>query len=228
MIILHGDHQPDSRKRLVELMDAAQAAQQNIAARDADSTTPDEIYAILGRESLFGQTELVVIEGLHSLPTGNKRKELTGILAEHSQNPNVILWEKKSLSATQLKKFPKAQVQEFKIAKQLFVWLDSLSPQADKSRLIKLFHQVSDQESSELGFLMLARQLRLLIQTKEGIKPPAGAPFMITKLRRQASFFSMPQLLNLHTQLLDIDVRQKTGQAHLDLQAELDLWLMQL
>ena len=228
MIILHGDHQPNSRQRLTTLTTEANAHGVNITRVEAATLTPNALEIILGRDSLFGTTELVIIEGLHSLPASQQRKTLIQLLTQHTQNPNLIIWENKSLTATQLKIFQNAKIEEFKIKKLLFTWMDSLSPQTDKARLLTLFHQVTDQEPVEFIFLMLARQIRLLIQTKEGISPPSGSPFMLSKLRHQAQFFTLEQLLKLHSQLLKIDLDQKNGKSQLDLKAQLDLWQISL
>ena len=228
MIILHGDHQPNSRQRLTTLITEANAHNVNVTRVEATDLTANTLEMLLGQNSLFDTTELVIIEGLHSLPAGQQRKTIIQLLTQHTQNPNLIIWENKSLTTAQLKNFQNAKIEEFKIKKLLFAWLDSLSPQTQKGRLLMLFGQVIDQESVEFVFLMLARQIRLLIQTKEGISPPSGSPFMLSKLRRQAQAFTLEQLLKLHAQLLKIDLDQKTGKSQLDLKAQLDLWQISL
>lgn len=228
MIIIHGDHQPHSREYLAKLLAEAKSDAINITRLDAETLTADLLEVALGKESLFGEREWVVIEGLHSLPVSNRRKSLIEVVSKQNSNPNLLLWEKKALTAAQLKKFAGCQIQEFKIKKLMFEWLDSLTPKTHKTRLIQLFHDVSKQEDVNFAFLMLARQMRLLIQTKENIYPLSGSPYTMTKLRQQAQHFTLQQLLTLHHQLLEIDLRQKTGRSHFDLNEELDLWLLSL
>jgi DNA polymerase III delta subunit len=74
---------------------------------------------------------------------------------------------------------------------------------------------------------MLARQIRLLIQAKDG-GAIAGPPFMVTKLKQQASGFSLAQLLTLHNQLVEIDYGIKTSTDAMTVRQQLDLLLLRL
>ncbi|MEJ2748176.1 MAG: hypothetical protein P8183_09760, partial [Anaerolineae bacterium] len=70
-------------------------------------------------------------------------------------------------------------------------------------------------------FIMIVRQIRLLIQAKEladeGQRPPAISKamnvhsFVANKLYQQAQQFSLPQLEQIYRHLLEVDVGVKTG-----------------
>ena len=176
----------------------------------------------MGRNSLFGISQAVVIEGLHSLPRSKKKNELIKLIASEASSgqTELILWEKRDLTPTMLKQFKGAKCEQFKLSKVLFKWLDSLG--GDRRDVILLTHQAVEQDGAELSFFMLVRQVRLLIEVKSGGQP-GGPPFMISKLKRQASNFTLEELFDLHTKLLKIDLDQKTSGSLLSLPQALDL-----
>ena len=232
--ILHGEHLVASRQRLTELLDAARQQGQDVVRLEGKSLDLGKLEEVLGSSSLFGDKKLLLIEELHSLPKSKRKDQLIATIATAASDTalqdslSLILWEKRALTATMLKAFPQAQVQEFKLSNQLFKWLESLSPhKPSKPAQLKLFHQVLVTEDAFLCLTMLIRQVRLLIQTKDGGKP-AGAPFMIAKLSKQAQNFTLDQLLKMHHSLLEIDLKQKTSGSLLSLEQELDLLLLGL
>jgi len=224
LTIFHGDHIIKSRLALVAAIGEAQ--QQNIkiervAAKDLSEASLEQL---LGSQSLYGEERLVIIDELHSLPNSNKKSSFIKLVSQ-SHTP-VILWEKRALTKTMLNKFPSAKVKLFKTSNQLFPWLDGLGNHDVQDQLEKL--QFLKQEEG-VGFLsaMLARQIRLLIAAKDDGQVK-GAPFMVSKLRRQAQRFEIHQLLLAHQRLLEIDYRQKTSRGPFTLDQELDLWLLSL
>ncbi len=224
--ILHGENLVASREKLVELLETAKEKNLTIDRFDAKHLNRAELETKLVKQDLFGSKRLVVIEGLHSLPKSKQKNHLIELL--QSATVGLILWEKRDLTKTMLKRFPEAEVHHFKLSNALFNWLDSL--RGDKRRLktqLKKLHQALEREDPYLCFIMLARQLRLLIQLKEGNRPP-GAPWMIKKLEKQAQSFSLKQLLQLHQELIRIDHAHKTSTGQLDLTQELDLLLINL
>lgn len=231
MLVLHGDNSVQSRHTLGQLLAEARQANKVVVRLEAKKLTLADLQETLRSESLFGDEKLVVVEELHSLPTSNRKKELIEAVAESAQNQGsttVIVWEKRPLTATMLKKLGSSDVQEFKLSKSLFAWLDSLNGhKRNLSAQLKLFHDAIAQEGEYLCFLMLARQTRMLLSAADGgeIK---GPPFMIGKLTKQAQSFTLDQLWRLHQQLLEIDYRQKTSASPLDLTQELDLLLVNL
>jgi DNA polymerase III delta subunit len=227
LTLIHGDNQIASREKLTQLLSAFRASDTEVLNLEADKLDRQILETALRSNSLFGQEKLLVIDALHSLPKSAKKDELINLISDAAID--IILWEKKSLGKLELKKLSSdATAFEYKSSKQLWTFLDSLqSSSANKNRLLQLLHESCESESSEFVFLMLARQIRLLIQVSEGA-PVKLAPFMIGKLERQARSFSLEQLLRLHQQLFTIDLKQKQSKNRLPLAAELDLWLINM
>jgi hypothetical protein len=221
MTILHGDHLVQSRKELTSLIDEAKLRGQNIIRLEAKQLTEAVLEEALFGSDLFGTSQLIVVEGLHSLPVSKRKKSLIALLAS-AQDTSIILWEKRSLTKTMLKPFPQAKVSEFQTSKTLFQWLDSLGTAQSTTNKLSLLHEAIEADGDHFCYLMLARQIRLMIQVKDG-GTPAGAPFMVSKIRKQASAFSIEKLLQLHGQLLEIDIAQKTSSQRLSMSQELDL-----
>jgi DNA polymerase III delta subunit len=220
MTILHGENVIKSREKLVKLMTEAKQAGKEIERLTAKQLTPAALETALQKTSLFGTEQVVIIEELYSLPRSTKKNQLIEIASK--ANVEVILWEKRDLTPTMLKKFPKAIVEHYKLTNTLFAWLDAFSPTTPKKKYFTLSQQAQKADGEHTCFAMLARQVRLLIQIKDGTTP-AGLPFVINKLKNQAQSFSLAQLLKIHSQLYTIDIKAKTSASFLTVGQELDL-----
>ncbi len=226
LIILHGENIIDSRNKLVELINDAKNKNKSIERLDAKKINPGILESKLVKQDLFGTEITIIIEELHSLPRSKQKNILVELIAK--SEVNVILWEKRKLTATMLKKFPQAKTIEFKLSNSLFNWLDSLSGnKKNKKQQITTLHQALKDEDPYLCLIMLARQTRMLIQVKES-GTMAGSPWMVQKIKKQSQLFSLQQLLNIHRQLLNIDLHQKTSTNALNLDQELDLLLLNM
>jgi len=228
MIIIHGDNIIQSRKKLVELMDSAKLKNLVIKRLESKNLELRTLELELNSTSLFGSQQLLILEGLHSLPTSKRKKELISYLVSRILYlENAILYENRQLTVTMLKKFSVAQVFEFKTSNKLFKWLDSLGQNTNKKNQVQLLQEVLATDGDFMILAMLIRQIRLLIQTKDGgiIK---GPPFMIAKLKSQATRFTPKQLLAIHQQLFELDLKLKTSQNLLPLKSELELLIINM
>lgn len=226
MIIIHGDNLLQSRSKLAELITQAKLANKQIKRLEAKNLELKDLELNLNSPNLFDTTELIILEGLHSLPTSKRKKELIAYLDKQNNSENLLLYEQRLLTTTMLKKFAQAQVFSFKTSNKLFSFLDQLGS-SDKAKLINLLQEVLISDGEFMLFSMLARQIRLLIQSKTGGKIK-GAPFMISKLKSQANKFSLEQLLKLHRELFELDLKQKTSKNILALGSELELLLLNM
>lgn len=225
--IIHGENQVASRKKLVELIEQAKKQSKEIININAEKIDRAKLESALLSESLFGHEKLLVIEGLYSLPKSKKKDEFISLIS--SASIEIILWDKKLLTKTDLKKLPtELENYEFKITPKMWSFLDNFStnPKA-KNAMIKLFKESVEGDGAEFVFLMIARQIRILIQIKEN-NPPKIAPFMLGKLNKQAKEFSLNKLLDLHQKLYLIDQKQKQSTGLLSLESELDLFLFNM
>jgi len=220
IIIFHGNHTVESRESLLDEISKKQSQGLHISKLEAKQLTTSLLEAELGSNSLFDSAKCIVIEELHSLPTSKKREDLISLI--NSSPSDVLLWEKKKLTASQLKKFPNSVDRVHTISTTLFSWLDSLGSSASSEKKIRLLHTAIKQDGAQFCFLMLARQTRLLLTSIDGGQI-AGAPFVQTKLKKQAHFFSEGELLGLHKKLLKIDTEQKTSTETLKLDQERDM-----
>ncbi len=225
MTILHGENTVKSRARLVELLQEKSEQGAAVERVEAKTLARAELETKLVKTDLFGTERVVVIEELHSLPKSQRKNELIELAA--TSNTDLILWEKRSLTKTMLKKFPQAEVEEFKLSNALFGWLDTLRGNGGQTQQLTALHQALAAEDAYLCLIMLARQVRLLIEIKDGSQP-AGPPWMMKKMSHQADSFTMPQLLQLHSRLLEIDLAHKTSTNNLELDQELDLLIINL
>ena len=224
--ILHGDNTIKSRQKLVEIISEAKDKDIKIKRLEARRLTPAELEQNLTSSDLFGNERLVVVEELHSQQRSKRKKRLIELITE--TNTNVCLWEKRELTKTMLKKFKQAKVHQFKLSSSLFDWLDSVQPnQRTKKKQLQLLRKAIDANDEYVCFAMLARQVRLMIQAKDGGKV-SGPPFVVRKINRQASRFSLRQLLQFHSQLHLLDFQLKTSNNLTDLATALETIIVNL
>ena len=221
LTILHGENIVFSRQKLLELTRAFKKKGGEVVNKEAKKISIADLEQLLGETNLFDQSKLVVLEGLHSLPRSKRKTDLTEMVSATSAE--VILWEKRNLTKTMLKKFPEASDFEFKLSNQLWKWLDNFGSQPN----LKLLKEVIEQNGAEMTFAMLCRQIRLLIQIKD-TGTMSGAPFMIFKLKKQAKQFTLVNLLSLHKKLLNLDIKAKTSGNLLNLDQSLDLLVLSI
>lgn len=220
MIIFHGENIVQSRDALLKYLDEAKVDQIVTERLTAKELEPAFLQQKLQKTDLFGHERLLVIEELHSLPKSAKQKALINLVNQSSMP--IVLLEKRQLTPTMLKQFPLAEVREFKLANSLFAWLDSFSPMSNTlATQLKLLAQALRDNDPYSCSSMLARQIRLLIQAKEGraIKGPA---FVQQKIARQAAAFSLEQLLAAHHLVCKIDQNEKTSSSMFSMAAQLE------
>lgn len=226
--ILHGENEVKSRDQLATLIAKAKENNFQIERLEAKNLSLADLEQALVSSSLFGEKRLLIIEKLHSLPRSKKKNQLIDLLANNNSELEIILWEKRSLTPTMIKKIKAKKVEEFKTSSSTFAWLDSLS--GNKKTLkkqLQLLSQADQDDGEQMCFAMLTRQIRLLITAKDGGELK-GHPFVIKKVKSQANNFTIDQLLSIHKKMLDIDQKMKTSSNLLSLKAELDLLLINM
>lgn len=226
--VLHGENEVSSRDKLTQLIQTAQATNKTIQRLDAKRLDLAALESALSANSLFGEDRLVIIDKLHSLPRSKKKTQLIELVSKfaNATGLNIILWEKRSLTPTMIKKINPDKLEEFKTSSDLFKWLDSLDGgKRNIKHQLSLLEKASNNDGEQICFAMLIRQIRLLITAREG-SPVKGHPFVVQKVNSQAKKFELSQLLQIHRQLLTIDQKMKTSTNLLSLKAEMDLLLL--
>lgn len=220
-IILHGEDIVNSRNALYSLRKKYPGEIINLSGKTASLT---EVKQILESSSLFTSKRLLIIENLYSRPSKKETLQLIDYLSNTKTNTDIILWENKEISPVNLKKISsKWEIKLYSLPKLLFTFLENITP-FNHQNMLKLFQEVRKTNSDEFIYLMIVRQIRLLLLAKEkslsGIKP-----WLISKLTKQANKFTLTKLLEIYKKLLVIDIETKTGNPPFELNQRLDLWL---
>ena len=116
MLILHGDNQVASRQALL----AAKEGKPILEFMGSDLTL-DHLVNAVETNSLFGQANTVIIEGIFSQRPSTNKKAAVEYLEAHP-DADIIIWEGKDVT-TQLKNFK--SVQKYDFPKYIFSFLDS-------------------------------------------------------------------------------------------------------
>lgn len=237
MKILHGEDLVTSRNQLVESLVQAKLAKSEIIQLNGKKCSLTEIKQALESQSLFQQQKLIIIQNFFSRPDSKQKKQITDYLAKtfqesHPSQPQLIIWEGKTITPAQLKKFPSNTIQEFKIPSIIFQFLDQLAPRNSKTNL-KLLHQVLNTQPPEMIFGMIIKRLRYLIvshsqknSTLQNFKELRA--WQIKRIQNQTKKFTLTQLKTLQTQFLNIDYLIKTGQTNLTLTQHIEQTLTKL
>lgn len=210
MIILHGEDANKSYGRLIVLTDDLKVKQVEIITQDAQEIEITNLRQEIGSNGLFGSTKCYIIKNLLSGSKSKNKDKIIEVLTQQTDH-EVILWENKSLSATILKKFPKATVEVFTISPVIFKFLDSLRPQNTNKILLSWKTLLKEGTEPEFVFAMLVRQVKLLIQAKSGPTFIKLAPYPMRLITQQATYFTLDHLLDLYKKLNEIDIKIKTG-----------------
>lgn len=226
--IIHGENLIKSREKLFQLKQAAQSKNQQLTSLLAKKITFPNLEKALYAHDLFGQEHCLIIEELHSLARSKIRTQYIEQIQRAGQNLDLILWEKKSLSKSNLEKFPQVQVFTYPTGKALWDLLDALKPQANsKKQLLLTLNEAIEQDSAEFCFIMISKRISELLALKLGAEITIH-PFVKNKLDHQQLLFTQAQLLDAHQRLYQLDKKLKHSQNLLGLRSELDLLLINL
>jgi DNA polymerase III delta subunit len=226
MIVIHGENIIQSRNKLMEIIDQTKNKGVLVDRIPASNLDLPSLESKLQKTDLFGHSRMLVIEELHSLPRSAKKNQLIKLVAKND-GPQICLWEKRKLTKTMLKKLAADQVFHFNLSNSLFDWLDSLSTNRNtQAQQIKLLKQAVKTNDEYMCFVMLARQIRLLIQAKTGGKIK-GPYFVINKIKKQAQNFSLIKLLQIHSRLHQLDKQIKTSTNIVNLDQALEILILQ-
>ncbi|MEK7091078.1 MAG: hypothetical protein AAB887_01045 [Patescibacteria group bacterium] len=115
-MILHGDNQVASRQALL----AAKEGKPTLEFMGSDLSL-DQLVNAVETNSLFGQANTVIIEGLFSQRPSTNKKVIIEYLESH-QDSDIIIWEGKDVTS-QLKNITSVKI--FDLPKYIFSFLDS-------------------------------------------------------------------------------------------------------
>jgi DNA polymerase III delta subunit len=123
-----------------------------------------------------------------------------------------------------LKKFsPLAKVEEFRLPKSVFAFLESFVP-GGSGRCLKLLHGQLEKEAPEFIFALLGKHVRDLYWVKVAPESLEYPTWRVSKLAKQAKAFSEEKLQKTLNSLAKIDFSAKTSSQ--DLSSLLDLLIV--
>lgn len=225
--VLHGDNTLVSRQALQTEIDRAKTKGiKDVVWLDGKKVSLTELIQATQSQSLFGGNRLVIVEHLFARKRSKEKDSLIKSLNDLDDSVRVIVWEAKRLTPSQSRSLTSARVEESKLSKKIFAFLDSVKPGNTKVMFSNLVQSL-DQDPAELIFALLVSRVQALIRLVDGAEVK-GAAWQVKKLQQQAQSFSLAQLMKLHHELLQIDVDSKTGQNQLDVSAELTLLIAKL
>lgn len=225
--VYHGENQAISRKAYVAEIEKAKNSGKETVILEGKKMTLTDLTQCLQTSSLFKFPRVTFIENLFSLPAGQEKEKMVDLVSAETSS-EIVIWESKELSKTVIEQNrSKAQFFLFKIPDLLFSFLDSLKPGEKKNNLTGL-EKVLDNGEPEMVFLMVVRQIRLLILAKDGEKYLTGQSWQKEKLLRQSQLFSGDFLASLYKKLLETDYRQKTSQTLFNLHSSLELLILEI
>ena len=227
VIVIHGDDQSASRKRLSDIRDHYSAKNWKIMNL-AKSTNLDEINLSARAQTLLSESLIVVIEDFWggkppkaSLAKGGRKASPAAIVG------NVIFWESKELSKMLIASFPKDwKIENFPIPQVAFKFLETLSGGKPQDS-IKMLHNMQNDNVFSL-IPLVAWHVRYLIWAQEEPKSLSLPSWRAQKLEAQASKFKLEGLYKFHEQLLNLDRTIKTGTNILSPLASLELLIANL
>lgn len=184
--IFHGDNQFDSRQAFNNQLDTL--SQNDILRLNTKEINADIINNFLQTNSLFATPKVLALSNLFSVTKPILDKVIKKL---DSKNCDILIWQDKLLTATQLKPFPGAKIQTFKLDNKLFLALNSIKPKNIKS-FIPLYHQVLKTGLYDLFLYLLKGNVR--------------------KQLISYTSFNKELLKKVYLQLIELDFQNKTGQ----------------
>lgn len=237
LIFLFGNNIVESRNKLSEIIEENKTIGKTYYVGSVnDFATFEEI---IKSENLFSDTKIVIFENFFKGRAPKWKTELEFKNLESEENV-YIFWEDGELNAAGKKAASLANRKnafEFKIPNLLWNFLDGMKPvnvgtTLELSLQLKNINDILHTIDPNYLFLMIVRQFRLLLLSKEKYNDyPSDykrLTFQKYKLAKQVSFFTEEKLREIYKNLLDIEERQKTGASIYNLKTEIEKFLLLL
>lgn len=197
-------------------MDQAKKEGSDIHLLDGKTVNLTDLSQIVNSTGFFNTTRTIFITEIFSLPASSNKTKILNILKKNV-NENIIIWEGSSVNGQTLKSFSGIKSELFKTPVKIFHFVEQIRP-GNSTTLLKLYAEILDSGAApEYLFIMIVRQIRLLIVYKSVPASPSLNPWSIKNLLPQAKLFTLDELLLLYARLYDIDKSIKTGTSPLPL-----------
>lgn len=191
IIALHGDHTTKSYERLSKFISEAKKRGWEIS--DYDSET-------VRNQSLFAAERFVILRDYKTL----NKKDISKL---NKYPGTLVIYNEGNIPQTFLKTLTNAKIEEFKLPKIIWNFLDNIS--------IRLFHEVIKTEPVEFVFALLAKRFRDLYWVQVSPETLSRQSWQLGKLKRQTQKYSPEKLKEIINKLAKIDIEVKTSKANL-------------
>lgn len=236
LYFIFGDNIVESRKKLQEIL----GKHKEVSCIKTESCLSFLDFTLLVKgKALFSENQIYIFENFFKGKTEKWKNEIK--YNELEQDDNIyVFWEDNSPNTAGKKASlfaNKKNVFEFKIPNLLWNFLDEIKPLNVVTghlpvATIEKLQQVLKSADINYLFLMLVRQFRLLILSKEKyLDYPADykkLTFQKYKLAKQSGYFTKEQLYKNYKKLLEIEEGQKSGNSIYNLATEIEKFLLNL
>lgn len=225
--LIHGEYQAKSRDFLFNLKAKFRKQQAEIVELNGEKISLKELKQSLRSQSLFQDQQVFIIENIFSRRKSKAQEEILDYLKNYQGNSVLIFWEKKSIGKVLQRRLPEGtQVKEFKTPALIFKFVEQIQPE-NKAQALQTLDQVLASQDPYFLMAMTIRQIKLLLMLSSGEKV-GGAPWMLAKLKKQASKFESAKLFKIYDQLYFIDKKIKTGKTIMPIEWHLRQWLLEI
>jgi len=184
--IFHGENLQQSREAFNNFLDSKKNIE--ISRLDNKSIDLDKINNFLQGSSLFETQKILAISNLFSIPKINLDKLIK--ILHTSSDIDIVIWQDKKLSATQLKTFSPAKIEYFHLDNRIFLCINSIKPN-NYNYFHQIYQEILKNELYDLFLYLLKTILRKQIQT--------------------FSKFNSEKLKQAYIKLIELEYHTKTG-----------------
>ena len=187
LYIFHGDNHKDSRQHVNQLINSFKES--NTLRLDYKKTELETVNNFLQGTTLLSSQKTLLLNNFFSVTKA--KNKLIPLIKKSTINTNIIIWQSRKLTATQLKTFPHAKIQFFSLPNYLWGCINAVKPH--NLRVFQsLYQKIINQNLYDLFLYLLKNNIR---------KQISGY-----------SSFSRSQLTKTYLQLIDLDYKNKSGQ----------------
>ncbi|OGM13614.1 hypothetical protein A3A76_03140 [Candidatus Woesebacteria bacterium RIFCSPLOWO2_01_FULL_39_23] len=209
IILIHGDNTIESYTRLQTLLGKAKDKGWEIEKIDNKNQNVKEALVSQG---LFNTKRLVLVESSSLI---NKDDVIWVKKNKDLEERMLLIYSDSPITKTVLNSFPEgSKVEEFKLPVYIWRLLDSFYP-GNSLNILKLLHSSVSNMPIEFIFSLLAKLMRDFYWVK---LEPSSIPYQdwrVSKLKNQASKFSVKKITEIISKLAKIDVKVKKSEAEL-------------
>lgn len=189
IIIVHGDNTVKAYERLSVFIKEAKKRNWEVT---------DYSFSAVANQTLFDSEKFYILKDYKKI---NKSE----ILKLDKYSGNLIIYHEGKIPATAIKTFKPSKIESFDLPQKIWGFLDNIT--------IKGLHEVIETEAPELVFALLSSRLKDLYWVTVGI--PNYPSWRVSKLKSQASKYSISILENVINKLSEIDIKVKTSNVKL-------------